>query len=389
MPTGTAPTQVLQGIEVPSASINPQQFFALTRRLRYQVKTTTFAGLGGTDNVTVQQAGIISGLYVRFIGQLVVTPGTGTAATTWRWPYDLLRVNQFSANGQSNLINCSGSKLKARQIMALGPLNDRGVVNSVNGASVNQGTMAMASESWGVGQNASAIAAGTYNVDLSWYVPVAMDDVNLVGAIFAQTSATDLQNTLQWANASDLFTLTGNATAALTGKFVVESKTYTIPQGTNGQIIVPDLSTFHAMTQSRFTGITVGDNEVRLAGQGVGKQLMRIFWQVWNGATPAPLAVTAANFGQIGWRYGGNDTPEVSYDGTSMRELIEETFNSDLGGLQGYSVLDFCKENAFRDSVDEGTATELRFLINVASGVTTSNAAAEYVQETLANGAAV
>src|SRR6266581_2060862 len=106
---GTTPTQVMQGIEVPASSVNPDE--------------------------SILQTGIISGLMIQFSGQVVVTLGGGTCATTGRWPYDLVRAARFSANGQSNLINCHGSVLKAREIMARGDLTDRGVIRGVGGAS--------------------------------------------------------------------------------------------------------------------------------------------------------------------------------------------------------------------------------------------------------------
>jgi len=383
-----APTAVLQGIEVPQSSVDPTQFFALTRRLNFLTKTGAYAGLGSTDTVQILQTGIISNLTVRFSGSLTVTPGTGTVATTARWPYDLPRALRFSANGQSNLINISGGKAKARSILA-GEYDDRGVTNSVGGASVSQGTMALHGEMWGVGQSASAIAANTYPVELTWQVPVAFDRVSLVGAIFAQTSATDLTLSIDWAPVSDLFVLTGNGAVALTGTLDVEAEVFTIPQASNGQIIVPDLSTFHALTQSSFRGLGNGDNEIRFAGQGVGKQLMRTFWQVWNGSPSAPLPVNATNFGHLAWRFGGNDTPESYLDGRSMAYNVERTANSDLASLQGYSLFDFASTHAFRDSVDMGTATELRLLVNIANGVPLVNPVVEYVQETLAVGAAV
>jgi hypothetical protein len=383
----SAPTMVMQGIEVPTSSVNPQEFFRLTRRQRInQQAPRQFAGLGSTDNVQILQQSIISGLMIRFSGTLTVTPGTGTVASTGRWPYDLIKAAKFSANGQSNLINVSGSKLKAREIMQHGDLTDRGISQTIGGATVTQGTMALASEAWGVGSNTTALAAGSPGVELEWYVPVAYDDATLTGAIFAQTSATDLLLSIDWEQVSNLFVLTGNATVSLTGTLTVMSRSYTIPQAPNGQVIVPDLSTFHSMIQSRATQLSNGINEVRLAGQGVGKQLLRLFWQTWNGT--APLPVTDANFGQLAWRFGGNDTPETYSNGRLMRYDVEKTFSSDLAGPNGFKVFDFVNENAFRDTVDEGTATELRFLEEIAGGVALNNAAIEYVAETASIGSA-
>lgn len=389
------PTQIMQGIEVPASSVDPGNFFRLTRRLTVTQKTFNFAGLGLTDNVPILQTGIISGLMIKFSGSLTVTLAGGTAASTMRWPYDLIKAARFSANGQSNLINVSGAKLKARELMARGDLSDRGVTNGIGGASPgtsrSQGTMALSTESWGVGQNVTAIpgAPTVYPVELEWYVPIAFDDWSLTGAIFAQTSATDLNLAIDWAPIADLFVTTAAATVTLSGATTVQAKLYTIPQGPNGSVIVPDLSTFHSLIQTRYATPSNGLNEVRLSGQGVGKQLMRLYWQLWNGSgAGAPLPVNATNFSQIGWRFGGNDTPEVYPDGRTHSYSVEKTFGSDLCTYQGFSVLDFASEHAFRDAIDEGTATELRFLCEVPQAVTLTSPYIEYVQETLSLGAA-
>ncbi|MFL6144531.1 MAG: hypothetical protein ACJ72N_22045 [Labedaea sp.] len=401
MPQGTpVPVQVMQGIEVPATSVDPAAFFKATRRLAIMFKSGAYAGLGNTDNVPVLQTGIVGGITIRFTGTLTVTLGGGTAATTKRWPYDLIRAVRLSANGQSNLVNVSGSKLKARDLMARGDLTDRGVSRGVGGASpgtaTTQGTLSLNSEQWGVGSGVTAIAGAptNYNVDLSWFVPVAFDQVNLLGAIFAQTSATDLNLAIDWAPPADLFVLTGAATATLAGSYQVEGTVYSIPQGPNGDVIVPDLSVFHSLVQARFPNPANGLNEIRLVGQGVGRQLLRVFGQLWNGATPAPVAIDDTTYGQLGWRYGGNDTPEIFPQGAGaagnahlLRQLNERQFSTDMGGPFGYWCHDFSSENAFRDSVDEGSATELRLLVEIASGLALTNPFVEYVQETAFAGA--
>jgi hypothetical protein len=391
--TPAAPTQTLQGIEVPSANVDPAAFFKQTRRQYILQDTRTIQGPGLTDTISVLASGIISGFSLKFSGSLVITLNSGTAASSYRWPYDIVKACRFSANGQSNLINCSGAKLKAREIMARGSLTDRGIPQGVGGASPGtvtyQGTMSQASEAWGVGSGVTAIAGGTYPVELEWWIPVAFDDKYLAGAIFAQTSATALEIAIDWDQIADLFTLTGSATAVLTGTLYTTSRQYTIPTGAGGNVIVPDLSTFHAMTQSRFAQLGTGANEIRLSGQGVGKQLLRVFAQTWNGSAPgAPLAVNATNYGQLAWLYGGNTQPETYQDGRVARYNFERLFDSDLGAIFGYWGFDFAKENAFRDSVDEGAATELRLYETIQSGVSLSNAYTEYVQEFAAIGAA-
>jgi len=379
----------MQGIDVPASSVNPEAFFKLTRRLRVTQKTFAWAGFGFTDAVTMRQTGIIYGINIKASGSLVVALPTGTVASTPRWPYDLAKAVRFAANGQSNLINVSGAKLKAREMMSRGDLSDRGVTRGIGGASpgtqVSQGTMSMNSESWGVGQNVSAIAAGTYGVELEWYVPVAFDNVTLLGAIFAQTSATALDLNIDWAPITDMFTITGTATATLTLTVVVQALLCDIPEQ-SGQVIVPDLSTFHSLIQTRYTAVGNGPNEINLSGQAIGRQLLRIYWQLWNNG--APLPVNATNYAAVGWRFGANDTPELFPDGRALNYEAERIYDADLGTFQGIAALDFCQENAFRDSIDEGTATEIRIYAEIPTGVALVAPFLEYVQEVVSVGAA-
>lgn len=393
MASAPSPTQTLQGIEVPSANVDAAGFFKGTRRQKILQDTRSIQGPGLTDTISVLASGVISGFQLKFTGSLVVTLNSGTVASSLRWPYDMVKACRFSANGQSNLINCSGGKLKARQIMGRGSLTDRGVVRGVGGASpgtqINQGTMSLNNENWGVGAGVTAIPGATYPVELEWYIPVAYDDKYLAGAIFAQTSATALEIAIDWDTIADMFTLTGAATAVLTGTLYTTSEQYTIPTSSSGGVIVPDLSTFHAMTQFRFSSLGTGANEIRLSGQGVGKQLLRAFTQVWNGAAPgAPLPRNETNFGQVAWMYGGNTQPETYQDGRCQAYWNESLFDADLATVWGFGVHDFVKENAFRDSVDEGAATELRLLETIQNGVSLTNSYMEVVQEFQAIGAA-
>lgn len=381
MATAVQTGATFQGIAVPAEAVNPAAFFANTRRKRDVEKATTFAGLGSTDSVEIRKSDILSGIRLRFVGTVTVT-GT-TVKPTMRWPQDLLARGRFTANGQSNLINVSGAKLKAREMMRQ-HATDRGVARTVSGSSVTQGTLSKASESWGVNPDTVA-AAGSYDVDIDWLFPIAEDERDLAGAIFAQTSTQDLVLNLDWNDPGTLFTGTdASNTVAVAGKFIVETEKYSIPSA-NGHLIVPDLSLFHSVIESRLSGaLAVGQNEVRLSGQGAGRQLLRVFYQVWNGSSPQkPLAATDDNYGIQSWRYGSNETPETFNDGRSMRIENENTYGTDIGGVFGFLAHEFDVVNAFRDTVDMGKTAELRLLISIASGASLTAPAIEYVQETM------
>lgn len=380
----SAPARYMQGIAVPVSSVQPQEFFARTRRKIQVENARTYAGLGQQDTFELKKTDILAGLIVRFDGVVTSTPGTGSVATTARWPYDLIKQLRFTANGQSNIINVSGAKLKAREFMAKGDLTDRGVIQSVNGSNVQNGTLSQSVEAWGVGSRATAIGAGNYDVDLEWFVPIAEDQIDLAGAIFAATSSTDLTLTIDWATPADLFALTGNGAASLAGTVQITAIRYSVPLGADGNIIVPDLSTFHSLIQSRHTNIATGENEFRLIGQGTGKTLLRTFSQLWNGSgVGAPVVVNETNFGKIAWRFSGNETPDEFADGRLLRYVNERMYNVDIGAVHGFFAHDFAVENTFRDAVDLGTTSEWRQVVNVLSAVSLNNAALEVTAETI------
>lgn len=383
-PTTAAP-RYMQGIAVPAESVNPSAFFQRTRRHIQLEKQFSYTGQP-QETIELRKSDIISGILIRFSGQIVTVKGAGTVNTGARWPYDLLKAVRFTANGASNIINCSGLKLKVRDVMKKSDLTDRGVAQTVAGATRTNGTLALASESWGVGSNTTAIADGTYGVELEWFVPVAEDEVDLAGAIFAATSSTDLTLGLDIATPAELFNLTGGATATLSGNFQVISQKFSIPIGDNGQIVVPDLSVFHSLIQSRVaTGLGNGENELRIIGQGAGKSLLRAYYQLWNGAgiAAAPVALTATNFGKQSWRYANNETPDEFIDGTHMRIDQERRYNSDIGSVWGFACHDFAHENAFRDVVDMGTTSELRLVTTIKDAVALASPGIEYVTETV------
>jgi hypothetical protein len=371
-----------QGIPVASEGVNPTAFFALTRRKREPEAARAFAGLGMVDNVTIRKSDILAAIRVRVTGTITVTPGTGTVATTAAFPYGLLKNVKLTANGQSNLIDCSGIALKFREFAANPELTDRGVSRSVSGSSVTQGTLSKNSENWGLGQSQTAIAANDYDFELDFLIPVAEDDRDLSGAVFCQTSSMDINVQLQWANTADLFALTGNGAVSMTADVVVETEKFSIPV-VNGIMVVPDLSLFHSIVQTNYTALSAGENQVRLIGQGAGKQLLRLWARVLNGASPKPLAVNATNYGLQSWVYGTNERPESYNDGQSIREVNEFTYGQDVAAVWGIFCHEFASRNAFRDTVDMGQTSELRLSTYIQSGVALSSPVLEYVQETV------
>jgi hypothetical protein len=374
----------MQGIEVPSGVVDFKGFMAGTRRHTQTEggsKAYTSANPQASDVFELRKSDILAGANIRFVGTIVITTATGTCSSTARWPYDFLKAVTFTANNASNVINASGAKLKLRRMMKFPELTDRGVSNSIGGTTRTQGTLALATESWGVGQNQASIAAGTYNVDLRWPLDVAEDMVNLAGAIFLATSAADLTVNLSYEAISNLFVLTGTSTVVLAGTFTLETDKFSIPMS-GSTMVLPNLNLFHSIQQSRTSAIANAESEIRVVGQGAGKQLLRAYGQVWNGSAPqTQLVVNDTNYAYVTWRYSTNEQPDT-WGGQLIRERNEEDYNSDIG-LQGFWSIDFASVAAFRDTVDMGTTGELRLVISIPSGVSLTSPALEYVTETL------
>ncbi|NUR04300.1 MAG: hypothetical protein HOY79_49705 [Streptomyces sp.] len=384
-PASGAPYRYMQGVSVPATSVRPKEFFARTRRHTVTEANRAWNGLGGQDVFELKKADILDRLYLRVYGSVTSTPGTGTVATTRRWPYDLARQIRFTANGASNLINANGSVLVAREFTASPDRDDRGVPQSIGGATVTQGTMSKSCEAWGVGSGQTAIAAGTYNFDFSIPIPVAENGVDLAGAIYCASSSTDLTLMVDWESATNMFTLTGNGAVSMTATVELTSVRYSIPMGADGQIVVPDLSVFHSIVKTATGTLSNGQNETRLVGQGAGKTLLRVLFRTLNGAqaTAVPLVVNAANYGEQGIRFSANETPDDYFDGQVLRYINERAYNSDLGMNWGYAVHDFAAENAFRDAIDMGTTSELRLLTTIQGAVGLVTPSFEYTQETI------
>jgi len=393
MPVATTQPKVqslsMQGIAIPAAIVDKKEFLRRTRRHTQLEKTLAVtiqpsaSGPSNTrDTITLRRSDILGEITLRLVGTLTVNPGTGTAASLASWPYGVFRNIGFNANGASSLQSARGWTYKAREIAKDEGLSDNGVSQTVAGSPKSNGTLSLPSESWGVGQNTSGLTSVTPAVELVVTIPVAEDLFDLSGAVFLQTSSAELSVVIDWAAISDLFALTGNATASFSGTLEVHTTKFEIPTE-DGAIIVPDLSMFHSLVETSAPMVSKGvDVETIVVGQGAGKYVLRLIQQLQNGSPNAPVPVSSSNFGLMAWRYGTSETPDQWFSGSALRHSNARQYNSDLGGVQGYAVHEFAKAG-FRDLVDMGTTADLRLVNNVQSSVTLSNALLWYAVESV------
>ncbi len=387
----TTPAPMIQGVAAADTVTDPQTFYAATQRQRYSMATNQAAsGPGSTDSVQLRQAGIVAGLEVRISGTVTFGGTIGTTTASYRWPYDIVRF-KISANGQSQLVDAGGLRLRALELAQNPKVNDRGVSRSFGGSTRTQGTGSLASEDWGtnssnvVAPGTNTAAAAAYTVDLTFWIPLAADPTSLLGAVFAQSSATNLTLSLEWATQGQILAaLGGSATFASALRYDVTGVVYSIPS-VGGKRITPDLSLFHQLSETQTTALGQGENEFILPGTGQGRTLLRVISSISTGTSPGtPLAVTDANYGPIGWRYGGNTTPEIVTTGSKLRAQNERETGCDIGSLWGLMLHDWAGEFALRDAINTGETTDLRMVYTLVNSPTTP--VLRLLQETVFSG---
>jgi hypothetical protein len=358
----------MQGVAIPAAIINKDLFMARTRRHTQQERKIAFTlGQSTQDVVALRRSDILSEITLHISGNLTITPGTGSVASTSEWPYNLIKSVKLNANGASALISARGWTLRARELAKDEGLTDRGISQTIGGTPRTNGTLSLASESWGVGSATPTLGAQTNTpVDFIITIPVAEDQFDLTGSLFLAQTSSELSLEINWANLADLFTLAGNGTAAFTGNVSINTTKFDVPTQ-DGAIVIPDLSMFHSLVETNTVALAAGDNEAVIVGQGRGKYVLRVIYQHYSNGAPLPM--TAANFGLQAWRYGTSETPDQWIDGTKLRYAMERAYNADLGGLLGFGVHEFAKAG-FRDLVDMGTTSDLRLVSNVINAPT-------------------
>lgn len=370
----------IQGVASPNITIDPDRFYAATRRLKFPARPNqAIAGIGSQDVVTLRQTGIVAALEVRISGTIVFGGTLGTVTMSYEWPFNLVQKFQLAANGQSNLLQARGLVFRMLEFVMNNKLEDSGgaiTFGTTAVASGTSGSFKVAGDDWGtsttnlMNPGANVPAIGTYTLDITFVLPVAADMVSLIGSIFAQSAATNLTLTIQYATLAQLFSSQGTATIAFNLNSQVQAVAFSIPN-VGGVFVVPDLSQFHQIAEYQPPGITQGNNQPVLPGTGVGRRLMRVFGQTYTGTTPpTPLPVNAANYGQVGWAFGGNDMPESYDNGSQVRSSLVRLAGVDLSSFWGFFGIDFASQYALRDLVDEGTTSDLRLFWNLINAPT-------------------
>lgn len=375
MPTGVGATTLVNDPRAQGVNFapDPAAFFELTERNEYTPLSGDIPGSGSAFNRQLPQAGVLSAIKVLFVGTVTVVVGTGAITTTSRWPYGFLDRVSLSANAQNDLISASGLDLHVLRAIRNPGFVPNDDVDLVPG---------------GIGPGL-AIPNGANTIVLGWEIPVAIDDVSLIGSLYAQSPSMNLQLILRQAVTTDLLVATGTATVAIAGTFHVQVTSFDIPitTGENPRLITPDLSRLHGINAIEVPYSNTG--VVRAPMVRVNGQLDRLLVAVTK-ANPAAsitqqyLSATADAVGidAIRIEYGAAQKP---LDYNPAHFLAWRNLDHYADALpSNYLAFDFLAENAPRDVILMTGVTDLNAVATVKSTVVVgAGAAVRLVQETL------
>jgi hypothetical protein len=360
MPTGTG-ADTLQNIPAQPYVMDPGQFFALTEKNVLTARIQQ-VGSGGFAPAQLLQSGVLSKVVLVFEGTLTVA--TAAVTTGDEWPHKLLSGLRLSANGQNDLFNVDGCDLAVLRFVRYPAFDDR--------VDVFPGTVG----------GGNSVAVGTYPLYLTFEVPVSMDDTTLVGALYAQSSSSNFQVSINQAAMAELFSANpGNAT--ITGAWSIQETIFEIPYDSEGRLVVPDLSRLHQVTALNTTIAAGGEQRIPLI-RGAG-QLHRLFLEARGSATnrlsAMPNAAASKLIEALRLEYGGNKRP---FDFNPAATLLSRN-NEHYGAPAPYDrmVLDLLRENPARDAIILQGVTELAVVPTIGSGVTVAGGRVRVLQETL------
>lgn len=359
MPTGTGAI-ALRNLPVTKYQINPGLFNQLTSRIVFDPINFALPAAGNYVNTQLLQVGIVGSINLIVQGTITTTGATVTIAPTAHYPWDLISV-QISGNGQNNFISCTGWDLKDRLSAANRAYND---------------TISSYPAAGGSPFNVAAAVAFT----LYYKIPIAMDDTTLVGALYAQSEATNLVLKITRAVDADLFNITAG-TIAISATVYVEEEIFEVPYHPQNPdtLVIPDLTVLHGFVSNdnAVASQTTLDTQLfRINGQ-----LERLFFQTWNLSTAAaPALVSTATYTQAQLIYGSNQNPYTFNPMEFKRFRNQRDYR--VAFPDGRYVLDFVADNPARDLVLLEGVTNLRLRTQYDTAPT-GGSFVHFVQETL------
>ncbi len=341
MPLGAQGAAFFQNSPLNNSFItNTAEWARLTQKNIAPLPAVQFTGFGGSVvQVPFPDSGLGAWLRLQFEGTLTVA--TAAMVTTDLWPWGLVGNAALAVNGQTQLISCNGLDLRAHR--------NRLYRNPVEQVGSAAGTDSKLNPISG-----TSLAIGTYDISLSFDIPICHDLQTLVGLIYLQTSQNDFGINITPGQVANL--LTGAGTATLTGTFYPELTFFDIPeiQGSGQQAggpLLPSMAWLHSLQSKDTPQVGTGAMDTPL-GKYPG-QLLCLYNYVTNG-TPGSHVPVLTGYDGLQLQYGLNRAPMVwvGPTGQGLLSLLDEN-QADYNGLIGpeYFILDFEKDDPARDAV--------------------------------------
>jgi hypothetical protein len=386
MPTGTG---AINERNLPNAAyeVNPALFMAYTQKQVFNPHQVNFPAPSLYVVNTLRQVGIVARIRLLVQGAVVTPTGAGTTSSitpTFKWPYGIFSNIALAGNQQNNFISCTGFDLHARKLTQLRAFVDGYTVPGIATAGIT-----------GVG------ASGTFPFKIVVDVPVAMDMTTLVGALYAQSEATNLTITMTAEATANLFvvvigngvgnwavlatvlaaiTFTNTAgTAATSPAVLFEETIFSIPyhpQKSN-TLLIPDLTVLHGLIGNNNPVASQSTVTTELYRSNANLERLFIYTDDTN-----TLTITSNYSSGSSLVYGAAEQP-YGWNPQDFKR-IEDNANNRVILQDGLYVLDLTADNPARDQVILEGVTNLRMLTNYVGGQpATAGAKVHWVQETL------
>jgi hypothetical protein len=280
-------------------------FNASTRQNFLSAPPITYAA-GQTLTSVLPKVGLLKRVILLFAGTMTITLGGGTAALGAEAPWSLFTRIRLLANGNTALFDCSGYGALISELFGAYGYSGIGGRPRIPDTATVPGPTATA---FSAANFAAGVSAGANTWAFGFEIPLGLSDDwrDPIGLVLAAAPDTVLQvdvtfgSTLYSTTAARTtpVTVTGAATAALTGTVTPFVEFFTIPRS---QADYPDLTRIHTWSEVGPQVIAAnGDQDVVLQR---GNTLMRIIHGVYTNS-----AADGTNVASRQLRFNQNEIP--------------------------------------------------------------------------------
>lgn len=320
---------------------NTRQNFRQAGSLNYQS--------AGFQQLAMPRVGYLSKVVVHVTGTMTITPGTGTALLSEKGPWPLLRRLRYQVGSGVELYNVSGyGTFLINRLLKMQFQPEDGEVGAAFGGSIY----------------AAGVATGANTWNFFAVVPVVPNDRDLVGLILLQAEGVVTNLIVDWqvaGGATNDFpvVLTGNATAAFTGRADAWMETFTVPALVQDQA---PLDRIHQIIERIDPITSIGDTTVKLLEENVYLRIIH--------AIEVNGLLDTADVESLRFRYNMTDVP-YEYDGATFLWQQRYRYTKDMP--KGVFVWDFFDQGypnygGDRDLVQASGLAELESIVKLASG---------------------